>query len=443
MTATLVLLALIGAGPATSPATTTAPSTPSTPSALEQGLQRELVLLLGERDALVAERERLEALRAARVAAAQQEVAALQARLVVAAADEEKTRLALAAAAAPATPTPVPATAHETLRQALLALQLDDTLNTPNTEHSAPLVALLPTALDRLSAMASTQTIDSGFFAADGSWHSGRVVRWGNLRTATSSDGLAGALLPALDHPRQRAAPTTAQADVAAAAQAIAAGKSSLWPVAFAPTSSADDDEGSVVARLSHLGPAGFAAGGLGLLALLAAVVATTLAFVRQRALDVVAGRMTALVAAGEDAAAQALARTVGGPAGRFLQAAIALARHNEPEDEMAALSAEAATHTGLGLNVARGAFGFATAASLLATAVGVGDALRTDQAVGAALAAALVPLQVLLAVAVPWVLLVVVCGWLVSSTRTQLEALALRVLAAARSTTAGDGHQP
>jgi hypothetical protein len=437
MTTALALWAALIAAP-----TAASTSTPTTaPSALEQGLQRELVLLLGERDALIAERERLEALRAARVAAAQQEVAALQAKLVVAAADEEKARLALAATAAPAAPTPVPATAHDTLRAALLALHLDDDqVAAPGT---TPLVSLLPTALERLSAMASTRTIDSGFFAADGSWHTGRVVRWGSLSTATSSDGLAGALLPALDNTLQLAPPTTSQAEVAAAAQAIATGTASTWPVAFAATSSADDDEGSVTARLSHLGPAGIAAAVLGLLALLTALVATTSALLRKRALDAVAVRLTALVAAGEDAAASALARTVGGPAGRFLQAAVALARHNEPEDEMAALSAEAATHTGLGLNVARGAFGFATAASLLATAVGVGDALRADQAVGSALAGALVPLQVLFAVAVPWVLLVVVGGWMVSSTHTQLEALALRVLAAARSTTAGDGSQP
>lgn len=438
----LALLALCFS--ATSPTGPTAPTATTSPSALEQGLQRELVLLLGERDALVAERERLEALRATRVAAAQQDVAGLQAQLVVAAADEEKARLALAATASPAIATPVPATAHDALRTTMLALQLDEHLNEhPPAAGSTPLVSLLPTALARLTAMGSMQAFDSGFFGADGSWHSGRVVRWGSLATATSSDGLAGAVLPALDNTLQLAPPTTRQAEVGIAAQAIAAGTSSMWPVAFAPASTANDDEGSVTARLSHLGPAGAAAATLGFLALLAAAVATTLGLLRKRALDAVTARLLALITHGEDAAASALARVVGGPAGRFLQATIALARHNEPEDEMAALSAEAAEDAGRGLNAACGAFGFATAVTLWATAVGVAEALRADQAVGSGLAAALVPLQVLCALAVPWVLLVLVGRSLVSSTRTQLEALALRVLAAARSTTVGDGAQP
>lgn len=405
-------------------------------STLEQGLKREITLLMGEEDGLRRELERLQALRAARVGALQRDIASLEAKAIEAAARETAARAALAAAAPPA-PVTVSADATESMREALGLLAVTASAATATGE---PLVDQLGPAIDALEARTSLRRVETGFFAPDGSWRQGTVLSLGSIGVAVADGAadVAGPLLVVEDGTLQLPSATSPAAT--AAARALRDDPATpLWPLAFPGPD--DDVDGAGVGptaslgeRLLQLGLGGIIAA-LALLGALAFAVWHALAaWGRHRAVVAVAGRLVGLVSAGETVAAAALARTVGGAAGRFLVAVVAVVGRATPEDEVAALSAEATAALQRPLLIVRGAFGVAAAVVVVVAIVAMEAALRrgAGDAVVDGLATGLLPLGALAAAAVPIVAAIVVGEVLVARSRELLEVTALRLLDAA-----------
>jgi CBS domain-containing protein len=405
-------------------------------SVLEQGLKREVTLLIGEEDGLRRELERLQALRASRVAALQREIATLEAKAVDAAALEASARAASSSVPPLSSSSSPPPSSSLVMREGLDLLAVT---SSPATITGEPLVDQLAPALARLEALTSPQRVDTGFFTADGTFRQGVVVTIGGVGVAaTSGDGPAGPLVPSADGALQLSSTTTAPA--ASAARAIVAGgPAPLWPIAFGTPG---DDNPAVAragaglgTRLQRLGAGGIVAALALLLAIGVAAGHALSVMRRHRAVAAVAGRLVGLVGAGEPVAAAALARTVGGAAGRFLVAVVAVVGRASPEDEVAALSAEATAalqRTGL---MVRGAFSVAAAVAIV-VAAGAVDAVLAGaphaDALIDGLAAGLLPLVMVAIAGVPFVAACLVIDVVTGRTRELLEVTALRVLDAA-----------
>ena len=407
---------------------------------LEQGIQRETALLVNERDALRRERERIDVEHDARAAALRKTIATLEAPVVEASAREEALRAAVQAHATVAPSSSASTmTASASMRAAWAALGGP----APTTMAGVdPVVASLPEAVRRLRERATPQTLATGFFDADGAWLEGHVTRWGAAAWAATTDpaGSAGPLVPAVAGARQLA-PVDDRA--VATARAIVAGeKPSLLPLVFASDSAAGEPGGVVVVagfgeRLSRLGLDGV----LLFVVLIASFAVGCAALVRvlraHRAVAVVAGRLPGLVRAGELAAAAALARTVPGVAGTFLQSVVAATMRAHPEDEVTALSAEAGFALERSNHVARVGAIASAAVVLLVAARSLSGAIEhllgVDEvpvrAVLDALAGALLPVEVGALAAIPWALLLISSGAVVVRARERLEVVALRVL--------------
>ena len=407
---------------------------------LEQGIKRETALLLAEQQALQAEAVRIQVRRDEQVAALQAAIAVLEGELVEAAGQEATLRATMGAPAPTATATASTTTAVQQAREAFALLGGP----APTTQTVEPLVELLPLAVERLAAAARPRTIDSGFFDDSGTWVTGHVVQVGVVAVAAADhDGPAGALLPSRDGARQLA---HGDARAATAARALVAGEASaLIPLALAADVEADEDNSVVVAgfveRLGRLGPgAAVALMGAVLLAVLVSSLLLGRTMVAARSVDVVAGRLTALMSAGEVVAATALARTVVGAAGVFLRAVVAAAGRPSPEDEIAALAAEvgaALDRVVHGVRLAgmvAGAVVVFIAAHALSGAVEglLGSADVKTRAVLDAFAGALLPLEVLALAAIPLALLLAATVVVVAQLKERLETLALRILDAA-----------
>jgi len=427
--ALLVVLLLLSA-PAARAATT-----------LEQGLKRETALLVAEKDALARERERITVNHDARAAVLRAAIATLEDPLVEATAREEALRSAVQARVAAATATVATAPdagTQATVRAAFAALG-GPVPAVP--AGAAPAVGLLGEAAARLADRARPQRLDTGFFDADGAWVQGRVVRWGGFFWAAATDptGAAGAVRPASDGALQLAG---ADAPSATSARAFVAGDDPrLLPLALGDSDGDDDAGPAVVAglstRLSRLGGDGIALVVIACAAFALALLPLLRVLQGHRATAAVAGRLPALVRAGETAAAAALARTVPGVAGAFLQSVVAATTRAHPDDEVAALSVE----TGFALERAHHAVRVGAVVSaatvILVTAralsVAIAGLLGTadvpTRAVLDALAGALLPVEAGALLAIPWALLLVTASLVVARARERLDVLALRVL--------------
>jgi len=439
-------MALLFAGLLTVSASTMALAAPAAIT-LEQGIKRETALLVAEQQALQTEVARIEASRASKVAALQAAIAVLEGELVEAAAREATLRATLGAAAPAASVTAVnTATAVEQARETFALLGPAPTTTTvePGVEPGVePLVELLPVALERLAAAARPRTIETGFFDDSGSWVKGHVLQLGAVAVAAADhDGPAGALLPAKDGARQLA---RGDARSAAAARALVAGQTSaLIPLALSADVEADEGHSVVVAgfveRLGRLGLSAAALIGAVLLSLLVGVVLLARTIVAGRSVDAVAGRLTALMSAGEVVAATALARTVVGAPGVFLRAVVAAAGRPGPEDEVAALAAEVGfaldrvVHAVRLAGILAGAVVIFVSAHALSGAVEglLGSADVKTRAVLDALAGALLPLEIGALAAIPLALLLAASVVVVAHLKERLETLALRILDAA-----------
>lgn len=410
---------------------------------LEQGIKRETALLLAEQQALQAEVARIEASRASKVSALQAAIAVLEGELVDAAGREATLRATLGAAGQPPSVMAAnTATAVEQARETFALLGPAPTTQTvePGVE---PLVELLPVAVERLAAAARPRVIETGFFDDSGTWVKGHLLQLGAVAVAAAdNDGPAGALLPARDGARQLA---RGDARSAAAARALVAGKTSpLIPLALSADVEADEGQSVVVAgfveRLGRLGLSAAALIGAVLLSLLTGVLLLARTLVAARSVDAVAGRLTALMSAGEVVAATALARTVVGAPGVFLRAVVAAAGRPGPEDEVAALAAEVGfaldrvVHFVRLAGIVAGAVVVFVSAHALSGAVEglLGSADVKTRAVLDALAGALLPLEIGALAAIPLALLLAACVVVVAHLKERLEALALRILDAA-----------
>jgi hypothetical protein len=431
--------------------TTSSSMARATPAAitLEQGIKRETALLLAEQQALQTEVARIEASRARKVATLQAAIAVLEGELVDAAAREATLRATLGATGQPPSVTAAnTATAVEQVRETFALLGPAPTTTTvePRVE---PIVELLPVAVERLALAAGPRTIETGFFDDTGTWVKGHVLQLGAAVAVAAADGNgpAGALLPARDGARQLA---LGDARSAAAARALVAGEaSSLIPLALSADVEADEGHSVVVAgfieRLGRLGPGAFALMAAVLMALLVGVLLLARTVVAGRSVDAVAGRLTALMSAGEVVAATALARTVVGAPGVFLRAVVAAAGRPGPEDEVAALAAEVGfaldrvVHGVRLAGILAGAVVVFVSAHALSGAVEglLGSADVKPRAVLDALAGALLPLEVGALAAIPLALLLAASVIVVAHLKERLETLALRILdAAARART-------
>jgi len=409
-------------------------------TALEQGLKREITLLVSEQDGLRRELERIQALRAARVAALQRELATLEAKAIDVAGREATARAALAGVAPSSSSSSPPPEALARMREGLGLLGV---VGTPATSTGEPLVDQLAPALARLDHLTSPQRLETGFFGPDGTWLQGAVVRVGDVGVAatTAADGVAGPLLPGDDGTLQIPAEMPAGANDIAR-QIVQGQATTLWPIALgaadAPGAASGATSAGVVERLAALGVAGVVVLVVLLTAVGAALAQLLTAIRRHRAVVAVAGRLVGLVAAGETVAAAALARTVGGAAGRFLVAVVAVVGRATPEDEVAALSAEATAALQRAGLVVRGLFSVAAAIVVVVSAGAVDGILAGAAAEGLAggfatgLATGLLPLMLLALAAVPFIAAVVVGDIVVARTRELLEVTALRLLDAA-----------
>ncbi len=404
--------------------------------ALELGLKREITLLVGEHAALSAERERLQTLRAARVSSLQRDIAALEARIVEAAAAEASARAA-AAAATPPSSSSAPPEALQAMREALGLLGVK-----AGAGQREPLIDGLGAALGALEAATTPRRIDTGFFAADGSWQQGTVVAVANVGVAVAAQnvGVAGPLVLSDDGTLQLPSSSSSSSSQLLAREAARAivkgGPAPWWPVAFpSPEDGAEGGSATGPTRMERL----VALGGGAVAMALALAVALALALWqlaealrRQSAVAAVVGRLVGLVSAGEVSAAAALARTVGGAAGRFLVAVVAVCGRSSPEDEVAALSAEATAALKRPLLVARSVFAVATVVVFVVALVAIDGAVVAAPAAGAAragLLAGVVPLGVGAVTAVVIIAALAIADVVVGRTRELLEVTALRLL--------------
>jgi hypothetical protein len=421
------------------------PSSTHAATTLEQGLRRETALLVTERDALRRERERVDVEHDAHAAALRATIAGLEARVVEATAREEALRAALQARVSSSVPLPTMTSSTSTTPAAVFASLESPVPSTPVGVDAA--VASLPLAVERLRARAAPQTLATDFFDVDGALVAGKVTQGGAAAwaAADANEGPAGVLMPVVDGARQIA---NADANATANARAfVHGGRPALLPLVLAHQGAGEGPAVVLVAgfteRLTRLG-------GDGVVLCFALVASFALALVpllrllqEHRAVAVVAGRLPALVRAGESSAAGALVRTVPGTAGRFLGAvvtAVTSAGRAHPEDEVAALSAEAGFSFERVNHAARLGAVMAAAAVVVVAAraasraidglLGAGDV--SVRVVLDALAGAILPLEMGALVAVPWALALIVCSAVVVRARERLDVLALRVLDAA-----------
>jgi hypothetical protein len=413
------------------------PAAPAT-STLEQGLKREVTLLVGEQEGLRRELERLQTLRASRVAGLQRELAILEAKAIEVAGREATARTALGALT-PASPPPPPADAAPAMREALRLLKVTTSSPSSPSSSAGPLVDQLGTAIARLDALTRPQRVETGFFSADGTWRQGVVVSVGGLGVAATNEAdVAGPLLSSGDGTLQLSAVMPMGA-ADAARQIVAGEPTALWPIALGgpeePGASTAVAGVGVVERLTRLGIAGAFIVAALLLVVAVALGQLLTAVRRHRAVTAVAGRMVGLVASGETVAAAALARTVGGAAGRFLVAVVAVVGRGTPEDEVAALSAEASAALQRGGLIARGLFAIVAAIAVVVSAGtldGILAAAAPEEGLAHGLATGVLPLVLLAIAAVPFIAAIVVADLVVARTRELLEVTALRLLDAA-----------
>jgi hypothetical protein len=431
---------------------------PARAATLEQGIKRETALLVAERDALQREQERIDVDHSARIAALRATVAALEARLVEEAAREEALRQAVVSstqASAPAAAAPPPEQAEA------LALLGAAAPSRSDTNFTA-----LDAALERLAQKTRWTVVDTGFFAADGTWLQGRVARLGTVAVA-AADTAAGPLLSAREGAEQLAAVEAAFTDAARAVVASAgvasAGHASAGHASAGHASAGHASAGlaaatfvplawSDVSRLDEptkVAPSWFAritnVGGpawLLVAALVSAVVVIGVLLARRvaeaRAVAAVVGRIVGLVAADEHAAAAALARTVPGAPGRFLVAVLAAAARPAPDDEVAALSIEVAFGLERAVIAARAVAVVAaslvivTTAFVFAAAVDARGFAEAGADVLGPVLGALVPLTLGAVALVPGSLAYVALVVVVARLRERLDVVAVRILDAA-----------
>jgi hypothetical protein len=433
----IVLLLLLSSTPARAATT------------LEQGIKRETALLQSEKEALRRERARIDAEHQARIATERASIAVLEARLVEAtartAARAEALRTAIEGDAhngPPGAGGPSPATTRDALRKAFAVLGLTP----PVADHPSGSAPLLAAAVERLQQRGRPVVVESGFFDADGAFVQGRVVQWGGLAwaAAAATAGPLRSLDLSSDGARQLVdnASTGGPALVTENARAFVSGSTPAVLPVFVAEGTDADDAGVVVLvgfteRLRRLGTAGVAL----LVVLVAAFIAALLPLLRvwqaHRAVGAVAGRLPALVQRGEIPAAAALARTIPGVPGAFVQSVVAAATRRHPDDEVAALSGEVGFALDRAVFVAHVAAVTSAATVVVVTArtlaVAVEGLLGTAdvpvRAVLDALAGALLPVELGALVTIPWALLLLVARGGVARAKERLDVLALRVL--------------
>ncbi len=398
------------------------------PPSLEQAFGRESALLAGERDALVKEREAIATSRATKAEALRKDIAALEAAVVDDAAAVEAAKAAIVGGVG-AEGARVDAAQSGGAESGAARVVVADTFAAlgkpmPTWGDERSLIEALGPALDALEQARTPRAVDSGFFDADGRYVDGRVVFVGGFGFGAAGD-VAGPLLPAVEGARQLAVVDAVAAD---AARAVVEGRATaLAPIALSapPATTAPT---STLARLPALGGSGVAL----VLALLSAIVVASVVCARAvlalRALTAAAARVVALVGAGEDAAAGALARSLPGAVGRLLHAVVVVARDRDPDAAVSALLVEACADVDRGVFVVRAVCAAAVAVCIAAAADAFADAFGAVD-VNAAVVAGLVPVELLALWSLPVLVLLVVHAGVAARLRERIEVAALRIV--------------
>ena len=429
MITTMVLALVVAAAPAPT---------------LEAAFKREVALLAAERLVLQAERSRIVRARDDELEGLRAEIAAVSAELLTVRADVARARArgapvdVVMPTAAPIAPPPIAAT-FAALRTARPTVSTGDVAG----------IAALPIAIAALRERQSLRFVETGFFDVDGAYVDGTAFSVGGFGGAVAKDGrVAGPALTTSEGALQLA---VADDGFAAAARGIVAKTdTAMIPVWIKPaTGDSDDNEAAIaveatplLVRAQRLG-APFVIVLLTLLGSLVGALAIYWRVRRQSTSLSAAGHLLEMVRAGEFAAAEALARTVEGASGRFVQAVISACRRTsgldrDLDDEALApllsavfLDLDRARQRVLMAGVAASAIAVAVAVFVVGSAFDALSVASTveNRAILSTLGDGLLLLQMSAVWAVPFVVVAVAVVSGVAAVKQALETLALAVV--------------